>query len=87
MRRTRNAILLLVAAAVLAAPGAADARKRPPHLSWVRCYGKACAKTSVVAPGGYVKVAGHRLGPGMRVIFKAKSKTGKRTVKSQVISS
>ena len=87
MRRTRNAILLLVAAAVLAAPGAADARKRPPHLSWVRCYGKACTKQNVVAPSGYVKVAGRRLGPGMRVIFKAKSRTGKRTVKSQVISS
>jgi hypothetical protein len=89
MRPTRTAILLLAAALLLVVvPGVADARtKAKPHLSWVRCYGKSCAGKRVVAPGGYVKLAGHRLGPGMRVIFPAKTKTKKRTVKSQVIGS
>jgi hypothetical protein len=78
---------LLAAGAALVVPGAAGARKLPPHLSWVHCSGKACTARHTVAPGGYVKIAGRRLGPGMRVIFPAKTRTHTRTVKSQVIGS
>jgi hypothetical protein len=86
-RRIRTALLLLAAAALLVAPAAAHARKAKPRLSWVRCHGKGCADKRTVAPGGHVKVAGRRLGPGMRVIFKARTRSRRRTVKSQVIGS
>src|SRR3954465_9351799 len=78
---------LLAAAALLAVLAApAEARKRP-HLSWVRCYGNGCVGKKTVVRGGHIKLGGRHLGPGIRVIFKAATKSHKRAVKSQVIGS
>ncbi|MEA2449922.1 MAG: hypothetical protein QOG63_1854, partial [Thermoleophilaceae bacterium] len=67
--------------------GLAHARASRPHLTTVRCFGKTCAGKRTVAPGGHVKLAGRRLKPGMRVIFKANTASRRRTVKSQFIGS
>src|SRR4051812_45578396 len=74
---------LLAAAALVAAPAAAQAK---PNLKWVHCF-KRCADSRTVAPGGLVKVAGHRFKPGLRVVFKAKTPNHRRTVKSQAVGS
>lgn len=86
MRCGRHAVLLAAAAAgVLAVPGAADARARGPHLSWVRCYGKTCTDKRTVIRGGNVKLGGRSFRPGMRLIFKASTSSKKRTVKTQFV--
>ena len=86
-RRTRHAVLLAAAASVLLAPTAADAASRKPHLSWVRCYGKSCAAKRTVARGGSIKIGGSRFQPGMRVVFKASTRSRTRTVKTQFAGS
>src|SRR3954466_11296904 len=86
MRRVRQALLLAAAAGALLAPAAADAaRSKKPRLSWVRCYGKTCTEKRTVVRGGNVKLGGRNFRPGMRVIFKASTKSRKRTVKTQFV--
>jgi hypothetical protein len=82
--RTRTALLLLLAAALLAAPSAASAQ---PRLSWARCYGVSCVAKFTVAPNGRVKLGGRRLKRGMRVVFRARTPSGKRKVKTRWVSS
>src|SRR4051812_48562186 len=83
-RSTRHAVLLAAAGTALLAPVAAYGASKP-RLSWVRCYGKTCTSKSTVVRGGNVKLGGRNLRPGMRVIFKASTKSGKRTVKTQFV--
>src|SRR3954447_709344 len=70
-----------VAATALAFAPAAEARYRPPHVSWVKCM-RACTDKRTVAPGGAVKLAGHRLPGGSRVMFPVRMPDGTRTMHS-----
>jgi hypothetical protein len=86
MRCATRAVLVAAAAGTLLAPAAAaDARAKKPRLSWVRCYGKTCTQKSTVVRGGNIKLGGRNFRPGMRVIFKANTRTKKRTVKTQFV--
>jgi hypothetical protein len=87
MRRAHHVPLLAAGAlAALLAPTAADAaRHKKPHLSWVRCYGKGCTEKRTVVRGGNVKLGGRNFRPGIRAIFKASTKSRKRTVKTQLV--
>jgi hypothetical protein len=82
-RRTRHAVLLAACACVLLAPTAAGAASRKPHLSWVHCYGKSCTAKNVVVRGGTIMLGGRGFRPGMRVVFKASTKSRKRTIKAK----
>ena len=86
MPKLRKLTLLAGAATLLAAPAAADARKPPPRLSWVKCY-RLCTDKRTVAPGGTVKVAGRRFRTRMRVVFKARTPSGRRSAKAQRLGS
>src|SRR4051794_21463493 len=70
-----------IAAMALALAPAAEARYRPPHVSWVKCM-RACTDKRTVAPGGAVKLAGHRLPRGSRVMFPIRRASGARTMRS-----
>jgi hypothetical protein len=76
-RLTSAALLTLL----LASAPAADARQRAPHVSWVKCM-RACTDKRTVAPGGAVKLAGHRLMRGSRVMFPIRTAGGARTMRS-----
>src|SRR4051794_33043424 len=68
-----SAVLSVVLLSV--APGAADARARAPHVSWVKCMSK-CTDRLTVAPGGTVKLAGKRLPRGAQVMFPVRRSNG-----------
>src|SRR4051794_23094924 len=68
-----SAVLSVVLLSV--APGAADARARAPHVSWVKCMSK-CTDRLTVAPGGTVKLAGKRLPRGAHVMFPVRRSNG-----------
>src|SRR3954469_507547 len=70
-----------VAATALAFAPAAEARYRPPHVSWVKCM-RACTDKRTVAPGGALKLAGHRIPRGSRVMFPIRTARGTRTTRS-----
>src|SRR3954469_5385030 len=70
-----------IAATALALAPAADARYRPPHVSWVKCM-RACTDKRTVAPGGAVKLAGHRLPRGRRVMFPIPTARAARAMRS-----
>src|SRR3954469_17315608 len=70
-----------IAATALALAPAADARYRPPHVSWVKCM-RACTDKRTVAPGGAVKLAGHRLPRGRRVMFPIPTAQAARAMRS-----
>src|SRR3954449_4583777 len=70
-----------VAATALAFAPAAEARYRPPHVSWVKCM-RACTDKRTVAPGGALKLAGHRIPRGSRVMFPVRLSNGMRTARS-----
>src|SRR3954451_20955895 len=80
MRLQITASAAIAATALAFAPGA-EARYRPPHVSWVKCM-RACTDKRTVAPGGAVKLAGHRLPRRSRVIFPVRLSNGKRTARS-----
>jgi hypothetical protein len=75
--RFTSAVLL----ALLAAAPAAEARARGPHVSWVKCM-RACTDKRTVAPGGAVKLAGHRIPRGSRVMFPVRMPNGARKMRS-----
>jgi Putative peptidoglycan binding domain len=77
-------MLAAAATLLLAAPPDAEARKRAPKLSWVKCY-RLCKDKRTVRRGGTIKVAGHRFRRHMRVIFRARNRNRKRTVKTQLL--
>src|SRR3954453_4765670 len=85
-RSTRHAVLLAAAGTALLAPVAAYGASKP-RLSWVRCYGKTCTSKTTVYRGGNVKIGGRGVKPPKRAIFKATTKTKKRTVKTQYLGS
>src|SRR4051812_32012578 len=68
-----SAVLSVVLLSV--APGAADARTRAPHVSWLKCMSK-CTDRHTVAPGGKVKLAGTRLPRGSHVMFPVRRSNG-----------
>jgi hypothetical protein len=68
-----SAVLSVVLLSV--APGAADARTRAPHVSWLKCMSK-CTDRFTVAPGGKVKLAGARLPRGGHVMFPVRRSNG-----------
>src|SRR3954451_8866063 len=68
-----SAVLSVVLLSV--APGAADARARAPHVSWVKCMSR-CTDRLTVAPGGKVKLAGARLPRGAHVMFPVRRSNG-----------
>src|SRR4051794_4183449 len=70
-----------IAATALAFAPAAEARYRPPHVSWVKCM-RACTDKRTVAPGGALKLAGHRIPRGSRVMFPVRTARGTRTTRS-----
>src|SRR4051812_33649751 len=74
-----SAVLSVVLLSV--APGAADARTRAPHVSWLKCMSK-CTDRRTVAPGGSVKIAGARLPRGGRVMFPVRQSNGARAKRS-----
>ena len=69
------ALLLLLAGA-----SSAEARAKAPHVSWVKCMAK-CTDKRTVAPGGTVKLAGHRLPKTGRVMFPIRLSDGTRTTR------
>src|SRR3954452_15227268 len=75
----KTAVLSVVLLSV--APGAADARTRAPHVSWLKCMSK-CTDRRTVAPGGTVKIAGARLPRGGRVMFPVKRSNGAHATRS-----
>src|SRR4051794_26325623 len=75
----KTAVLSVVLLSV--APGAADARTRAPHVSWLKCMSK-CTDRRTVAPGGTVKIAGARLPRGGRVMFPVRRSNGARATRS-----
>src|SRR3954469_23337924 len=74
-----SAVLSVVLLSV--APGAADARARAPHVSWLKCMSK-CTDRLTVAPGGKVKIAGGRLPRGGRVMFPVRRTNGAHATRS-----
>src|SRR3954471_3605040 len=79
-----SAVLSVVLLSV--APGAADARTRAPHLSWLKCMSK-CSDRFTVAPGGKVKLAGARLPRGSHVVFPVRRSNGAHATRSMKPSS
>src|SRR4051794_19789582 len=80
MRLARTSALVFVVL-LSVAPGAADARTRAPHVSWLKCMSK-CSGRLTVAPGGKVKVAGARLPRGGRVMFPVRRSNGAHATRS-----
>ena len=86
-RRACSAAVVAAATALTAAVAPAGAaHKRPPALSWVKCY-RLCSDTLTVAPGGTIKLAGRRFGIGVRVVFKVKTAGGRLSVRAQRLGS
>src|SRR3954464_7138301 len=71
----------LLAILVAMAPAAEARAARGPHVSWVKCM-RACTDKRTVAPGGAVKLAGHRLMGGSRVMFPVRVAGGKRRMRT-----
>jgi hypothetical protein len=80
MRARTTSAALLLAAALIATP-TADARTKAPKVSWVRCL-SACTDSRTVAPGGAVKLGGHRFKRGSRVMFPVRLASGTRTMRN-----
>src|SRR3954468_16772851 len=74
-----SAVLSVVLLSV--APGAADARARAPHVTWLKCMSR-CTDRVTVAPGGKVKLAGARLPRGGRVMFPVRRSDGVHATRS-----
>jgi hypothetical protein len=84
MRAIRTSLAVLMMLGALA--GTAQARVRPPHLSWIKCV-SACTATNTVARGGKVKIAGSRLPRGPRIVFPVRGKSLTHALKPQSASS
>jgi len=67
----------LIACGAVASAQGADAATVKPKLTSVRCL-KLCAGSRTVAPGGYVSLKGHRLGKGMKVVFRARTNAARQ---------
>src|SRR3954469_14821574 len=80
----KSAVLSVVLLSV--APGAADARARAPHVTWLKCMSK-CTDRATVAPGGKVKLAGARLPRGSPVMFPVRRSNGAHATRSMKPSS
>ena len=70
LRAVPAVVAVLLAAILVAAPGASAAPKSP-KITKVQCL-RACVGAKSVAPGGLLKLRGERFSRGMRAAFKVR---------------